>query len=93
VTVIGSAGERYERLWNCRSKPEVAWRKKGSNRGSKGEAMEFLNDQEQLYKDFGASYRPLDKVIQEKLPPEGIEVQLSEKKNKLFGSIESDWRG
>ena len=93
VTITGAGGERYERLWNAVPRPEVAWRKKGSRRGSKPEQMDVILDQDKLYQDMARSWHPLDLSIELKsVPEEGIEVQLVEKKNKLFGKIESAWK-
>jgi hypothetical protein len=97
ITIMGVALERYERTWNCVPRPEVSWRKSGSKKGSKPEKMDVVGDL--LEQDEAGNYRfseadtwrPIDTVFEVK-PGESIEVQLSEAKNKLFGSIESAWR-
>ncbi len=97
VTLIGASFERYERLWNCVAKPELAWRKAGTKRGSKPEKfpiLEDLNARDEQGKshDPGETFHPLDLTVETKLKDtEGVEVQLIEKKNKLFGAIESAW--
>lgn len=96
VVVVGSAGEHYERIWNARPRPVVSWRKVGSRRGSKGEKMHLISHQDDAT-EFGWEYFwfPLDLEITVRggLPEEGVEVQLIDKKNKLFGKIESAWLG
>jgi hypothetical protein len=98
VRVRGSAGERYERTWNCPVQPEVSWRKAGAKKGSKPEKMSLVTNLEELDEngkrkyDFAATWRPLDLVLDVKKAEEKIEVQLVEKKHKLLGDIESPWR-
>lgn len=93
VVVVGSAGERYERPWNAVASPEVSWREKGSRRSSKLESMPGLLDTDPIYEQgFGVAWFPRD--LQMPLPHGAgeIEVQLSERKHRFFGKIESDWR-
>lgn len=99
VVVTGSAGERYERLWNCTPRPEMAWRKAGTKKGSKPERLpvvENLNEVDEQGKavhEYADTFHPLDLGLEVKLKEgEAVEVQLTEKKNKLFGAIESAWR-
>ncbi len=95
VVVVGNGGERYERIWNAVPRPEVSWRKAGTKRGSKPEDMQVVLDQDVLFQPGGwqKSWHPLDLALDiGNVPDEGIEVQLVEKKNKLFGKIESAWR-
>ena len=93
VVVVGSAGERYERVWNCVPRPEVSWRKTGSKKGSKGEETDLVMSSDQLDKlGWEAGWFPRDLVMTLKGNPEAVEVQLFEKKNKLFGKITSDWK-
>jgi hypothetical protein len=99
VTVIGTVGnERYERLWNCVPRPELSWRKAGTKKGSKPERLgivEDLNAEDESGKrlhDAADTFHPLDLSVEVKLKEnESAEVQLVEKKNKLFGPIESGW--
>lgn len=94
VLVLGSGNERYERLWDCVPRPDVSWREAGSKRGSKPEEMDLVLDQEKLGElGWDSAWFPLDLAVELKGDPKGIELQLTEKKNKLFGSIESDWKG
>ncbi len=98
VTVVGSGGETYQRTWNCVPKPEVSWRKAGTKKGSKGESMmlvpslEERDESGQSKYTFAQTWKPLDFTLDLKKPEEKIEVQLVEKKNKLFGDIESAWK-
>jgi hypothetical protein len=98
VGVVGSAGERYERTWNCTPRPEASVRKAGSKKGGKPERLAIVLDLQEEGDDgvqkysFADTWRPLDTEIEFKKASEGVEVQLSEKKNKLFGTIESDWK-
>jgi hypothetical protein len=96
VTITGSAGEFYERPWNCAPRPEGSIRKEGAKKGSKGEKMGTVMDLNEM-KDgktlytYGHTFRPLDTVLVWK-KDDPYEVQLVEKKNKLFGKIESTWQ-
>ncbi len=96
VTIVGSAGERYDRTWNCAPRPAASVRKEGAKRGGKAEKMDAvgdlmeMKDGKQVY-TYAHTWRPLDtKLAWKKADP--YEVQLVEKKNKLFGKIESEWR-
>jgi hypothetical protein len=94
VVVIGARGERYERVWNCRPAPDVLWRKAGSRKGNKAERMKLINDQYVLgdVKDgWTKVWFPLDCGF-EVNNAQKVELQLFEKKNSLFGKLESDWK-
>lgn len=94
VVVTGVGGERYERIWGARPQPEVSYRKAGSSRGSKGEDTDLILNQNDIaeYGGWPAAWFPLDLVIPKKSSETDVEVKLYEKKNKLFGKIESDWK-
>lgn len=94
VVVTGVGGERYERIWGARTQPEVSYRKAGSGRGSKGEDTKLILNQNDIseYGGWPAAWFPLDLVIPKKSSETDVEVKLMEKKNKLFGKIESDWK-
>lgn len=95
VAVTGVSGERYERLYGCVPRPEISYRKVGTKRGSKGEKMGIMLSQEDIYKQelgFRASWFPYDTEVKLKPGVTEVEVQLTEKKNKLFGSINSAWK-
>jgi hypothetical protein len=95
VVVVGSARERYERLWNCVARPEVFWRKKGSKTAAKGERTSVIQDTAGLQNPklgYQATWFPLDVEMDLKGEKGAIEVQLSEKKHDLFGKIESEWK-
>ncbi len=93
IAIAGKSGERYERLWNCVPKAEVAYRKEGSKRGSKPEKMGFVQaPQELIDRGFKAAWFPLDIIIDRSKVEGGVSVQITEKKNKLFGKIASEWK-
>ncbi|MCC7013535.1 MAG: hypothetical protein IT454_13305 [Planctomycetes bacterium] len=97
ITVVGVAGERYERTWNCVPRPELSWRKAGTKKGSKPEKLDIVQDLLETAEDGSYKYsetdtwRPIDSVVEIK-KGEAVEMQLVEKKNKLFGEIESAWK-
>ncbi len=93
ITVVGSAGEHYERLWNCVAAPEAEWRKAGAKSGSKPERFEHIKDQKDLDKyKWPAIWKPLDLELQTKEKVDKPEVHVFEKKNKFFGMIDSPWK-
>ena len=93
VVVTGVADERYERPWGCVPRPEVSYRKAGSKRGSKGEKMATLRSQQELYDtQFKQGWSPKDLTLKKKPSETEVEVHLFEKKNKLFGKVDSVWR-
>jgi hypothetical protein len=85
-------GERYERVWGAVSQPAVSYREKGAKRGSKGEEMDVIKDQDALYKSRKAAWFPIDVTLDKRPSVTEVEVQLVEKKNKLFGKITSIWK-
>jgi hypothetical protein len=96
IVVAGRGGETYQRLWNCVLSPEINLRKAGSSKGKKEGKLVPVSSQEDLevHKwDFDTVWFPLGEPIQKTQPGEAFEVQLFEKKHKLFGKLESDWRG
>jgi hypothetical protein len=100
VHVLGAAGERYGRLWNCVARPEASYRKAGTKKGSKPDKMRLLESQEQITlinnerpgEGWTAAWFPLDIVLEKDADETDVEVQLVEDKNKLFGKIESEWK-
>lgn len=93
VRVVGKAGERYERNWNCVPHPEVAWRKKGTKKASKPEKMSLCIDTEMMNKEGAAPFwSPLDLVLDAKGSGGDVELQLIDKKNEFFGKFESEWK-
>ena len=94
VAITGAGGERYERIYLAVPRPEVSYRKKGSKRGGKPEEMEIIQDRDGFDRKGGydAIWKPLDIVVPKKANETEVEVQLIEKKNKLFGNIEGSWR-
>ncbi len=95
VVVTGRGGETYQRFWNCVPMPEVNVRKAGATKGKKEEKLIPVGSQEELI-DAGNDYRfawfPLNKQFPKPKKGEPVELQLVEKKNKLFGKVESDWQ-
>lgn len=93
VAVVGRGGERYERLWNCPSKPEVEYRKVGSKRSSKGGKTKHVLDQFGIIeKGYASAWHPLDLEFSKKDADEAVELMLFEKKHKLFGKVSSPWK-
>lgn len=94
VAILGAGGERYERIYGAVPRPEVSYRKKDSKRGGKPVEMEIIQDRDGFDRKGGyaAIWKPLDLVLPKKANETEIEVQLIEKKNKLFGNIEGSWR-
>ncbi len=95
VVVTGRGRETYQRMYACVPSPEASERRAGSKKGSKGEKMRPLGSQEDLLAVNNWTYMwfPQDVVLSKKKKGEPAEVQLVEKKNKLFGKITSDWKG
>ena len=92
VAVVGAAGERYERPWNCRPAPDVFWREVGKSRGNKAERMKLINDQLDMFQEgaYAKVWFPLDCEFE--VRSKTVELQMSEKKNALFGKLESGWK-
>lgn len=94
VALVGAGGERYERFYLCVPRPEVAYREKGEKRGSKPLEMAIIQDRDGFDRKGGyaAMWKPLDLVVPKKKDEKDIELQLTEKKNKLFGKIDGTWK-
>lgn len=93
LTVVGVGGERYHRLWNARAQPEVAASNKPKGKGGKGRKMSLIDDQNTLTQEgFEKAWKALNVELSGSFA-EGAFIRLTEKKNKLFGKIESDWIG
>lgn len=93
VVITGVAYERYERPWGCVPRPDVSYRKAGARRGSKPETMKAVLDQDQIFEaGWAAAWSPLDLILEKRGSVAEAEVQLTEKKNKLFGKVASDWK-
>ncbi len=92
VAVVGLAGERYERAWQCVPKPKAAGRKAGAKRGSKAEKMPAVTSTQKVQeKGWVITWFPGDLGIDIKNAGDTVEVQLTQKKHALFGKIASDW--
>jgi hypothetical protein len=95
IVVVGRGGETYQRLWNCVLTPEVNLRKAGSSKGKKEAKLVPVTSQEQLEAQkyvLQTAWFPVGEPIQKSNPGEKLEAQLFEKKHKLFGKLESDWK-
>ncbi len=93
IAIVGSAKERYERLWNCTLEPEAFVRKAGTKKGGRGVKMDTVRDYESIQNEgLQIAWFPLDIELKKRTDDEEVEVQLIEKKNKLFGKLESSWR-
>ena len=96
IVVVGRGNETYQRLWNCVLAPEVNLRKAGSGKGKKEGHLGTAESQEQLAQDFKNDYNavwfPNGEPIKKPNAGEKVELQLSEKKSKLFGKLESPWK-
>lgn len=96
VVVEGRGGEIYDRIWNAVPRPEVSLKKASSKKGGKGEKMRIIEVQLDIGVvpgGWSALWHPLNLELENKKYGPDVEVQLVEKKNKLFGKIESVWRG
>jgi hypothetical protein len=96
IVVVGRGGETYQRLWNCVLTPEVNIRKAGTSKSKKASELGTLESQQQMIDDFKNDWSvvwfPIPAPIEKPVPGEAYEVQLFEKKHKLFGKLESDWK-
>lgn len=93
VAVVGKAGERYERLWNCVLEPEIFARKVGTKKGGRGTAMDLVNDFDTLTREgFAVGWFPRTTEVKKRTDDEEVELRLEIGKNKMFGKIESSWR-
>ncbi|MDG1049446.1 MAG: hypothetical protein P8R46_04495 [Planctomycetota bacterium] len=91
VRVIGAGGESYERIYGAVPVPEASVRKVGGKRAAMTEKLKPALDQDGVQKHgWAALWKPLSKEIPAKVGD--AEVQLMEKKNRLFGKITSDWK-
>lgn len=95
VFVSGRGGETYQRLWNCVVTPDAVARKVGTKKGGKEETMRTATNQDDISVSpagYEVAWFPWDVELPKKKGEEELEVQLSMKKHKLFGKIESEWR-
>jgi len=92
VAVLGVGGEQYGRFWRCQPRPEVHLRKAGSAAWGKVGQLAVIDDIDELGDHGGEGWNkvwwPLDGLFENKLG-DGVEVRLFEKKNALFGKIDS----
>lgn len=97
IAVVGRGMETYQRLWNCVVQPELYVREAGKKKADKEGKLRSAESQDQVNQDFKNDYKtvwfPVDYEFQKKSSGDSLEVQLLEKKNKLFGKLESGWKG
>ncbi|MFT7075414.1 MAG: hypothetical protein ACJA0P_001418 [Planctomycetota bacterium] len=90
LQVRGAGGEAYDRFYGAVPSPEASIRKTGSKRSYASEKARPGLSQDDIAKyGWHQCWKPLDVIFD--VRGENIEIQLVEKKNKLFGSVESDW--
>ncbi|MEZ6013627.1 MAG: hypothetical protein R3F49_00815 [Planctomycetota bacterium] len=94
IALVGAGGERYERIYGAVLRPEASYRKAGTKRGSKPASFDIIQDRDGFDRKGGyeAMWKPLDLVLPKKANEADVEVQLTEKKNKLFGKIDGTWQ-
>jgi hypothetical protein len=92
VSVVGAGGEHYGRYWRCQPRPEVHLRKDDASSWSKVGQLQVIDDIDELGEHGGEGWNmvwwPLDGLFENKLG-DGAQVRLFEKKNPLFGKIDS----
>ena len=91
VRILGSGGEAYDRFYNCVPYVDVGVRRKGGKRANANMRMKPVVDNLGLEKHgWQGMWKPVTDSVP--LKEAEVEVQLVEKKNKLFGKVESDWK-
>ncbi|MEC8495545.1 MAG: hypothetical protein VXZ39_11505, partial [Planctomycetota bacterium] len=91
VRILGSGGEAYDRFYNCVPYVDVGVRRKGGKRANASMRMKPVVDNLGLEKHgWPGMWKPITDTVP--LKEAEVEVQLVEKKNKLFGKVESDWK-
>lgn len=91
VRIVGAGGEAYDRFYNCVPYVDAELRRKGSKRGNGSVKLKPVVDNLGLEKHgWQGMWKPISESMTKKDPE--IEVQVKEKKNKLFGKVESDWK-
>ncbi len=71
-------------------------RQAGSGKGKKEKELVPVGSQEELMDheyDFRAAWFPIGVPIRKPSSGETFEAMLFQKKHKLFGKVESDWKG
>lgn len=91
IRIVGAGGESYDRFYNAVPWPEAFVRKKGGKRSEVDAKMKAVVDNGGLAKyGWAKMWKPIDAELA--MRHEEVEVQLIEKKHKLFGKVLSDWR-
>lgn len=90
VQIVGSGGEVYDRFYLCVPRPEISLREAGARRGGSGVDMKpVVSNQGIADHGWARMWKPLDGVLPNRF--DEVEVQMTERKNPLFGKVESDW--
>lgn len=95
IVVTGKNGETYQRLWGCVVQPEVFVRRQGAKKGKGAVKMKPVLSQQELemhQNDRRWTWFPITKDFNKKKKGQDVELQLFQKKNRLFGKIQSDWK-
>ena len=93
IMLVGVGGETYQRHWNVMLQPEVSMRAAGGRKGSKPKKMGLVTDASQVSAGWQVPWYPLDLALPLGKLKGDVEVQLTMKKNKLFGSkLSSPWK-
>lgn len=91
VRIVGAGGEAYDRFYGCVPEVVAGVRKAGAKRATSEVTMRPVTSNQGVAEHgWAAMWKPIDGVLD--APGEDVEVQLTQKKNKLFGKLESDWK-
>ena len=91
IRIVGAGGETYDRFYNCVPLVEASVRKAGGKRAAASVDMRpVVNNSGVEEHGWSATWKPIDGTLEANL--EEVEVQVTEKKNKLFGKVTSPWK-
>lgn len=92
VRVVGSAGEEYHLCWKCRPRPTLYLRSTGDSGWDEVAPMQLIDDIDTLAargaEGWNEAWWPDDLVVENEVGDE-YDARLFEKKNPLFGRIDS----
>ncbi|MFT7539852.1 MAG: hypothetical protein ACI9K5_000811 [Gammaproteobacteria bacterium] len=93
VIITGKGGETYQRLWNCVPLVDVLVRQAGARKGVDVGTLRPSQSREEITANgWVSAWFPISRELDKgKMSGDEVEVQLFQKKNKLFGKIESAW--
>lgn len=91
IRILGAGGEAYDRFYGCVPYVDAEIRRKGAKRGQDNVRLKPVVDNLGLEKH---GWKGMWKPISAKLVKKDgeVEVQITEKKNKLFGKLASGWK-